>query len=58
MGNQTLTFVEIKNGVAIFKYTNKNLSQTFSMSPRYYLSDETQGQGDGLYEFRPLKQHS
>ena len=28
------------------------------MSPRYYLADETDGEGDGTYEFRPLNQAS
>lgn len=28
------------------------------MSPRYYLADETDGEGDGTYEFRPLKMES
>lgn len=28
------------------------------MSPRYYQSNETKGDGDGLYEFRPLNMQS
>jgi len=28
------------------------------MTPRYYLADETDGEGDGTYEFRPLNEPS
>jgi len=28
------------------------------MTPRYYLADEADGEGDGTYEFRPLKEAS
>jgi len=28
------------------------------MAPRYYLADEGAGEGDGTYEFRPLKMES
>lgn len=39
----------------IFEFIDKkqNISQKFVVSPRYYQSNETAGDGDGLYEFRP-----
>ena len=30
----------------------QNMSQKFIISPRYYMSDETDSEGDGLYEFQ------
>jgi hypothetical protein len=44
--------------VAIFEYKDaeNELTQRFIMTPRYYLADEADGEGDGTYEFRPLNQ--
>lgn len=54
-------FKEMDNEVApSFEFSDhsQNLTQKFVMSPRYYQSNETQGDGDGLYEFRPLMMQS
>jgi len=42
--------------VSVFQYFDHatNLSQRFIMTPRYYQSDESEGHGDGAYEFRAL----
>lgn len=42
--------------VSVFQYLDhsSNLSQKFIMTPRYYQADESEGKGDGAYEFRAL----
>lgn len=42
--------------VSVFQYFDHstNLSQRFIMTPRYYQADESDGKGDGAYEFRAL----
>jgi hypothetical protein len=42
--------------VSVFQYFDHatNMSQKFIMTPRYYQSDESEGHGDGAYEFRAL----
>ena len=37
---------------------SQSISQRFIINPRYYESNQTQGDGDGLYEFRPLHNSS
>mmetsp|Transcript_4442 Transcript_4442/g.6558 ORF Transcript_4442/g.6558 Transcript_4442/m.6558 type:complete len:218 (-) Transcript_4442:1128-1781(-) len=67
-GNKSLTFQGIFSASetddwepsCLFEYKNlnQNFTQKFHMNPRYYLSSESEGEGDGLYEFRPLNQTS
>ena len=41
-----------EHGVARFEFTNGAIKQSFKFGPRFYGSDESEGSGDGPYEFR------
>jgi len=60
-GQKSLKYIKNEDSSCVFEFIDKknNLTQKFKLSPRFYLSDESQGDGgDGLYEFRPLNQTS
>ena len=37
---------------------NQNISQRFVVGPRFYQSNESNGSGDGIYEFHPKNNYS
>ena len=58
-GGKTLQYLGLMEDSCLFEFKNGNLSQRFIVNPRYYMSKESDsGNGEGLYEFRPLNNES
>lgn len=64
-GNKKLTYLgtsQEKDGklACMFQFEDATaqLTQKFKFSPRVYLANETEGNGEGLYEFRPMERYS